>query len=355
MSNLVHGGDIYTKRNTNTEFILDFSANINPFGMPDSIKKAIIDNIESYTNYPDPLCRELREALEIHENLDSSNILCGNGAADIIFKITLGLKPKKALLIAPTFAEYEEAINLVNGEINYYNLKEENDFCIDDDILNYITSDLDIMFICNPNNPTGIPLKKEKMFNILDKCKKNNVILVVDECFIDFLTDEEEYSVKSYISQYSNLIILKAFTKMYAMAGIRLGYMMCSNTSIINKISKIGQPWSVSTVASKCGIAALKEVDFVNKTKEYIKKNREYLTKELNNLGYKVFESKVNFILFKTTNTNIKGELEKYGILIRSCSNYKNLNEEYFRIAVKSEENNKYLIDCLKQIEKQGE
>lgn len=355
MSNLVHGGDIYTKRNTNTEFILDFSANINPFGMPDSVKKAIIDNIESYTNYPDPLCRELRESLEIHENIDSSSIICGNGAADIIFKITLGLKPKKALLIAPTFAEYEEAINLVNGEINYYNLKEEKDFCIDDDILNYITPDLDIMFICNPNNPTGIPLKKEKMFNILDKCKKNNVILVVDECFIDFLINEEEYSVKSYISQYSNLIILKAFTKMYAMAGIRLGYMMCSNTSIINKISNIGQPWSVSTVASKCGVAALKEVDFVNKTKEYIKKNREYLTKELNNLGYKVFESKVNFILFKTNNIKIKDKLEKYGILIRSCSNYKNLNEEYFRIAVKSEENNKYLIDCLKEIEEQGE
>lgn len=353
MTNLVHGGDIYTKRNTNTEFILDFSANINPFGMPDGVKKAIIDNIESYTNYPDPLCRELKEAIELYENIDSSNIVCGNGAADVIFKITLGLKPKKALLIAPTFAEYEEAINLVNGEIKYYNLKEENGFCINDDILNYITSDLDIMFICNPNNPTGIPLKKEEVFKILDKCKRNNVILVVDECFIDFLINEEDYSVKSYINNYSNLIILKAFTKMYAMAGIRLGYMMCSNTSIIDKISNIGQPWSVSTVASKCGVAALKEVGFVNKTKEYIKKNREYLIQELSNLGYKVFESKVNFVLFKTNNTNIKDELEKYGILIRSCSNYRNLNEEYFRIAVKSEENNKYFINSLKEIERQ--
>lgn len=354
MDNLIHGGDIYSRRRNNTEFILDFSANINPFGMPDTVKKAIIDNIESYTNYPDPLCRDLRKALELHENTDSCNIICGNGAADIIFKITLGLKPKKALLIAPTFAEYEEAISLVNGEINYYNLREENDFCIGNDILNYITSDLDIIFICNPNNPTGIPLKKEKMFNILDKCKKNNVVLVVDECFIDFLIDEEEYSVKNYMSQYSNLIILKAFTKMYAMAGIRLGYMICSNASIINKISSIGQPWSVSTVASKCGIAALKEVDYVKKTKEYIRKNREYLIQELNNLGYKVFESKVNFILFKTPNTNIKDKLEKYGILIRSCSNYRNLNEKYFRIAVKSEENNKYVIDCLKKIERQS-
>ena len=355
MNNLIHGGDIYTKRRTNTELILDFSANINPFGMPDSVKNAIIDNIESYTNYPDPLCRELRKSLAIHENINVSNIICGNGAADIIFKITLALKPKKALVIAPTFAEYEEAINLVNGEINYYNLKEETHFSIEADILNYITTDLDIMFICNPNNPTGIPMKKEDMFNILAKCKKNNVNLVVDECFIDFLIDEEEYSVSSYLAQYNNLIILKAFTKIYAMAGIRLGYMMCSNMDIVNKINNIGQPWSVSTVASKCGIAALKEVDYVKKTKEYIKENREYLIRKLNSLGYKVFESKTNFILFKTKHTNIKDKLEEYGILIRSCSNYRNLNEEYFRIAVKSEKNNKYFIDCLKEIERQSE
>lgn len=355
MDNLVHGGDIYTKIKTNTELIIDFSANINPFGMPDSVKSAIIDNIENYSNYPDPLCRELRGALAIHENINSSNIICGNGAADIIFKITLALKPKRALLIGPTFAEYEEAINLVDCEINYYSLKEETNFSIEGDILDYINSDLDIMFICNPNNPTGIAMKKVDIFNVLEKCKKNNVILVVDECFIDFLIDEEEYSLSSYISQYNNLIILKAFTKIYAMAGIRLGYMMSSNMDIVNKINNIGQPWSVSTVASKCVVAALKEVDYVKKTKEYIKENREYLIRELNSLSYKVFESETNFILFKTKDIDIKDKLEEFGILIRSCSNYRNLNEEYFRIAVKSEKDNKYLINCLKEIERQSE
>ena len=198
-------------------------------------------------------------------------------------------------------------------------------------------------------------MKKVDMLNIVDKCKENNVVLVVDECFIDFLKDEEEYSVSSYITQYDNLIILKAFTKIYAMAGIRLGYMMCSNMDNVNKINNIGQPWSVSTVASKCGVAALKEVDYVKRTKEYIKDNREYLIKELRGLGYKVFESKANFILFKTKNTEIKDKLEEYGILIRSCSNYRNLDKEYFRIAVKSHENNKYLIDCLNKIERQSE
>lgn len=354
MDNLIHGGDIYSKRKNNTELILDFSANINPLGLPDSVKSAIIDNIDNYSNYPDPLCRELRQALASYENTKDSNIICGNGAADIIFKIALGLKPKKALIIAPTFAEYEQAINLVGGEINYYDLSEEKNFCIEKDILNYITLDLDIMFICNPNNPTGIPLRKSEMIDILDKCKENNVIIVVDECFIDFLIDEEEYSISSLAQNYDNLIILKAFTKIYAMAGIRLGYMICSNLDINNKINNVGQPWSVSTVAIECGVAALSEVDYVNKTKEYIENNRNYLIKELNKLGYKVFESKANFIFFKTEETNLKDKLEKYGILIRSCSNYRNLSEKYFRIAVKSESNNKYLNKCLNEIERQN-
>lgn len=348
MKQLVHGGDIYSEEIT-CDFI-DFSANINPFGIPDSVKQAIIDNLDKYSYYPDPLCRELREAIARHENTLSKNVVCGNGAADIIFRIALALKPKQALLISPTFSEYEEAIKLVDGEIKYYDLEEKGDFYVKDDILEYITSDIDIMFVCNPNNPTGIPLIYEKMIKIADKCKQNNVILVVDECFIDFLKNEEEYSVSKYIKEYDNLIILKAFTKIYAMAGIRLGYMLSSNEDIINKISGIGQPWSVSTVASKGGIAALEEIDYVNKTKEYIDKNRDYLIKELKKLDYKVFDSKANFIFFKSENSNIKNELKKYGILIRACENYKNLNDKFFRIAVKSEKDNKKFIEIMRKI-----
>ena len=349
MKKLIHGGDIYTKRNTK-EKIIDFSANINPLGLPNSVKQAIIDNIDSYESYPDPLCRELRERLSQHIKINKDNIICGNGAADLIFKVTMALKPKKALLIAPTFAEYEEALNLVESEIQYYELNEQNNFIIDENILNCICPQLDIMFICNPNNPTGIAIKKEEVIKIAEVCKSNNVILVVDECFTDFLIEEYEYSICEYLNEYNNVIILKAFTKIYAMAGIRLGYMLCSNKSILSKVSNIGQPWSVSTVASKCGVAALDEVDYVNKTKLYIKNNREYLKKELEALGYKVFPSQVNYILFKSKDTSIKEKLEYYGILIRSCSNYKVLDNKYFRIAVKSRSDNEYLISCLKEI-----
>lgn len=343
-----HGGDIYTKNTIKN--LIDFSANINPLGMPKGISNAIIENIDQYMCYPDCQCTDLRNAIANLLNINPNMITCGNGAADIIYRIALALRPKKALILAPTFSEYEDALKLVDTEINYYYLHEENNFEIQSDITEFITKDLDIIFLCNPNNPTGIPYCKHEMMKIIQKCKSEDVILVVDECFSDFLMDEENYSVVSEISKYDNLIILKAFTKMYAMAGIRLGYMLCSNENFNFAISNMLQPWSVSTVASKCGIAATKEKDFVIKTREYISNNRKYLIDNLRELGYKVFDSKVNYILFKSNDTEINKKLEKYGILIRSCSNYVNLGKNFFRIAVRSTDDNKRIIECLKLV-----
>ena len=347
MRQIVHGGDIYSPKN-NKE-ILDFSANINPLGMPSSVKDAISHNIEEYINYPDPQCRDLRLAIANNYNISEDMIVCGNGAADIIYKIVLGIVPKRALLLAPTFSEYEEALKLVDCKVNYYSLKEETGFAVEMDILDKIDN-IDILFLCNPNNPTGAAIEYKKVLEIAKKCKEKGTILVVDECFSDFLIDEEGYSIVPYIKEYNNVIILKAFTKIYAMAGIRLGYMISSNKDINYNISNILQPWSVSTVASKCGIAAIKEKQFVIDSKKYIKENREYLMENLKALGYKVFDSKVNYILFKTMDKNIKEKLENKGILIRSCSNYINLDNNFYRIAVKSNEYNRKLIMELKEM-----
>ncbi|SFU42389.1 L-threonine O-3-phosphate decarboxylase [Clostridium sp. DSM 8431] len=351
MRKIVHGGDIYSKSHIHN--LLDLSANINPLGMPDKVKKAIIDNINNYEAYPDPLCRDLRKALSNYHNINEDFIVCGNGAADVIFRLVLALKPKKALILAPTFAEYEEALSLSNTEVSYYDLKEENNFEIQEDVLQSINSDLDIFFMCNPNNPTGIALEKDKVLKIAEKCKDNNVLLVLDECFSDFLINEEEYSFVPYLKDYKNVFILKAFTKMYAMAGIRLGYGLCSDLSFISKISNIGQPWSVSTVAEKAGLAALEETEFVDKTKSVIKENREYLLKELKKLGFTTYKSMINYILFKSPIIDLKTKTERYGILIRSCSNYRNLDDSFYRIAVKSRESSERFINALKMIVKE--
>lgn len=348
---LSHGGDIYTKRDIPSGGrLIDFSANLNPFGMQKEIKQAIIENIDSYECYPDPLCRELRAAISQHEKIDIHNILCGNGAADLIFRIAYGLKPKKALLLAPTFSEYEQALKQVDCEVFYAYLNEAEDFEPKASILSEITEEVDIVFICNPNNPTGALAKKDLMFEILQRCKEKDVVLVVDECFMDFVENEVEYSLCDRINEYENLIILKAFTKMYSIAGIRLGYMLCKNGRVLSAVMEAGQSWSVSTVASKCGIAALSLEGFTKKTQLLVAENRKLLVDALKAKGMKCYSSSANYILFYSEDTELDKKLLPYGILIRSCKNYYNLNEHYFRIAVKTKEENEVLINAMRLV-----
>lgn len=351
MTKLIHGGDVYSAQNKNPSIkIVDFSANINPLGMPNEVKTAIVENIDSYECYPDPINRELTNAISKAMEVEPKYILCGNGAADLIFRLVYALKPKTALLLAPTFAEYEQALNVVECYINYHKLLSDNEFILDESILNVIDDKLDIVFICNPNNPTGKPTYGVLMQRIAEKCKECGVILIADECFIDFLENEEEFTLKKSLEGNSNIVIIRAFTKMYAMAGIRLGYIISSNQSILKKAYDAGQPWSVSTVASKCGVAAISCDSYVEQTRQQTTQNRLFLTKQLENLGFRVFISKANFILFYTESTFIKARLEEHGILIRSCANYRGLTDNYFRIAVKSKADNEYLIECLKKI-----
>ncbi len=351
MKQLSHGGDIYSKRDIpENKKLIDLSANVNPLGMPPAVKRAIIDNIDAFSNYPDPLCRDLIDEISKHEKVPKEYIACGNGAADIIYRIAATIKPKIALLPAPTFSEYEQSLKIVNGSIRYHLLLENEGFILDERILYKLSPDIDIMFLCNPNNPTGVPIKKDRVLRIASHCKKNNTVLVVDECFIDFLENTNEYSIVQELIDLKNVIVLKAFTKIYAMAGIRLGYCICSDNEIIEGIYNQGQPWNVSVVAQKCGVAALKETDYVKETKKIIKQNREFLIKNLRLLGFEVFDSEANYILIKSENKSLQRELEKEGILIRSCANYIGLNESYFRIAVKSKEDNEFLLKTLKTV-----
>ncbi|AEY65223.1 histidinol-phosphate transaminase [Clostridium sp. BNL1100] len=351
MKKLVHGGDIYSKRNLPENLkLIDFSANINPLGLPDGVKKAIVNGIDDFCNYPDPLCRELKKEISAYVKVPEEYIFCGNGAADVVYRIASAIRPEKVLLTAPTFSEYEEAVKLLGSDVKYYYLLKEKNFKIDIDILDKITSDISLMFLCNPNNPTGVLADKETVLKIADKCKSTKTILVVDECFMDFLDIPQDYSVMDSLDTYKNIIVLKAFTKIYAMAGIRLGYGICSDANVIEGLHRAGQPWNVSVAAQKCGVAALKEIDYVNRTRELIKYNRIFLENSLIKLGFEVVNSQANYILFRTEIKSLPNELEKFGILIRSCGNYKGLDETYFRIAVKSKEDNEYLVNCIKKM-----
>ena len=196
MKKLIHGGDIYSHRDIpENKRLIDFSANINPLGMPLAVKRAIIDNIDNFSSYPDPLCRALIDEMSKYENIPAEYIVCGNGAADIIYRIASAIKPKRALLTAPTFSEYEEAVKTVNCRIRYHYLLENDGFNLDESIFDKLVPDIDIVFLCNPNNPTGVPIKKQMILKVAARCKENKTILVVDECFIEFMENSQDYSI----------------------------------------------------------------------------------------------------------------------------------------------------------------
>lgn len=353
-----HGADIYTaseKTGINKEHIIDFSSNINPLGIPESVKAAAINSIADSNKYPDINSRELVNSISEYENVEEKYIFPSNGAAEAIFRIICALKPKKGMVTAPAFSEYENALRAFGSLVCYYDLKEELDFKIQENILDCIKEDVDIVFLCNPNNPTGQLTNKNILEKIIEHCHKNNTTVVIDECFLDFVCDKEKYTVINFIEKYDNLIILKAFTKIYAIPGIRLGYCITSNRTTIENLKISGPPWNVSNIAQAAGVAALKEKDYVKQSIDYISGHRNFLIEELNKLNIKTYTSYANYILFKiSSQVDLKEELLKRGVLIRSCSNYKNLDNHYYRIAVKTKEENKLLIKCLQEIKEKG-
>ena len=349
MIKYTHGGDIYKY----DDKLLDFSANINPLGMPESAKNAIIDGINKYQTYPDHSSRKLRNSLSEFYGFDSNKIVCGNGAADLIFRICLALRPQKVLVTSPTFSEYEEAVLISGGKVHNHLLSESENYDVTLEILKSIDEDTDMVFLCSPNNPTGRAIDLNIIEAVLDKLQGNKGILVLDQCFVHFMVEEEKYFAINLLKKYDNLIILGAFTKIFAMAGLRLGYALFGSEDNASMIENTLQPWAVSTVASEAGCAALNK-DFIKETKDYVKYQREFLFQHLSDLGIKVFKSQANYMLIKVDEKFDDGDLAdvaiKHRILIRKCSNFKGLSPSFFRIAVRTEAENRTLIDVLSHI-----
>ncbi|SFR72662.1 pyridoxal phosphate-dependent aminotransferase [Anaeromicropila populeti] len=343
-----HGGDIY-----HYQKILDFSTNVNLMGTPIGVIEALEKGARLCHQYPDTNCTQLRMAISEKENIPMPQIICGNGAADLIYALVLAVQPQKALLPVPSFFEYEQALNVVKCHINYFQTKKEKGFLLQEDFLEQITGDVELIFLCNPNNPTGHLIEAGLLDKIIEKCWQHNSLLVVDECFMDFVKKEECYSVKKKWKKYKNIFILKAFTKLYTMPGVRLGYGICQNEDLIKKMKEVCQPWSVSLLAQMAGVAALKETNYVRESMEVLNQERQYLFHEFRKLNLAVIGSKANYLFFSAEPDLYEKCLEK-GILIRDCSNYRGLEKGYYRIAVKNHLENIEFIKVLKEVQGNG-
>ena len=264
-----HGGDVY-----DGEIQLDFSANTNPYGTPQAVLDAMSAVLSRVHQYPDPYCRELVKTISEFEAVPKDWVLCGSGAAELIYSYCEALRPGRAMELAPTFSEYSLALERVGCQVERYSLKKENYFSLTEDFLPALErSRPDVLFLCNPNNPTGQVIGLPLLEKILDVCEEQGTCLFVDECFLDL--SDDGVSLKSHLGEHPNLFILKAFTKSYGMAGVRLGYCLCAQGQLLEEMSHTVQPWNVSTLAQSAGVAALHERAFLQRTRALIPVERQ--------------------------------------------------------------------------------
>ena len=348
MTQLTHGGDWAGLSGTVRARRAGFFGQREPAGPAAGRGERHCCRPASRRPLPDPLCRALRAKLAPHEGIPAESILCGNGAADLIFRLAWAAKPRTALVTAPTFAEYAAALESAGCAVRRHFLQAEVDFAVTDSILSSITPEVDMVFLCQPNNPTGQLTPLPLVERILRRCEACGALLVVDECFLDFLPDCDALTAKALLDS-KNLLILKAFTKLYGMAGVRLGYCLCANTALLEAMQAAGQPWAVSSLAQAAGLAALDETAYVAQVRALIAQQRPRLTTGLRALGLRVLDGRANYLLFQGPET-LGDALRQRGVVLRSCSNYPGLDGSWYRTAVRTGPENDELLKTLAEV-----
>lgn len=354
-----HGGDIYgatEEYGWDRNEILDYSANINPLGVPEELKELIISSLDGLVHYPDTECRALKKAISAYMKVPEECIIVGNGETEIIFLLFEVLQPSKVLIPAPTFSEYAEAARRYGAEITYFELKQEDGFRLDfTKLIEQFEEGVDAVVLCNPNNPTSTLIPKKELEKLIRSARDKNVKVVIDEAFIELTEGDNSNSTADLVGEYENLFILRAFTKIFAIPGLRLGYGI-GDFSLVKRMWDKKLPWSVNSMASCVG-------EYLGNSREYLKASAMWLKAEKSPFvselcrihGIQVFLPEANFILLKLTDERLTseklcGEMAKRGVLIRDASNFKYLDDSFVRIAIKDRESNSRFIKTLREV-----
>jgi threonine-phosphate decarboxylase len=329
------------------ENYMDFSANINPIGPPPALREKWNDFYQKITVYPDPFAEQLTSRIVESEQISHDSILIGNGGAELITLVARFLQGKKVLVVEPTFSEYEMACRANHCEIQYHQLIEPN-FELSMDELRPSLPSADALFLCNPNNPTGIQYSVSTILSIIEECEKQNCFVILDEAFYDFLIDY--HSFIPYIYKFSNLIIIRSMTKMFAIPGLRLGY-LAARPNIIAKLSRLQPHWSINTIALLAGELCLQNKDYIKETQSFIWEERERLNTFFNKNNYEVTPSQVNFYLLQDPFLKDQFGLFEFllhkGIIPRHTFNFPGLEGNWLRFAIKSKQENSKLMEVL--------
>lgn len=347
------------------EDIINFAGNVNPLGISPVLRKTLSGCIDAITDYPDREYTSLRRSIAAYVNKDIAeenrcsieHILVGNGSTELISLFIQFIKPKKALILSPTYSEYERELNLADSGIEYFPLKKEEDFILNLPALKErLANACDLFVICNPNNPTSSAINTDTMAEILSFCRERNIYCMVDETYAEFAPDIASVTAVSLLSAYKNLIIIRGISKFFAAPGLRLGYALVSDEALINLVNERKNPWTINILASLAGEIMFSDEEYIRETRSLISRERDHIRQELNGIPWlKYYEASANFILVEIKRDNLtsrdlfEGAIRK-SMMIRDCSTFTGLGSQFIRFCFLTREQNDKLLEYLKEI-----
>ena len=346
-----HGGNVFqasAETGIPVSEMLDFSASINPLGVPESVAAVIRENIGLLVHYPDPFADGVSRDLSQHMGVPARSLVCGNGSTELIYLLVRALRPRRVLIPAPTFSEYERACHLNDGtSCTRFDLSPQDGFAIDPGQFIAAMAGCDMAFLCNPNNPTGRLLEREAVLDLVLAAERVGCLLVVDEAFIDFTPDQ---SVARDVEGNTHLIVLRSLTKFYALSGLRIGYGIFPD-QVVQRVRGHKEPWTVNTLAQIAAATAIRDRAYQEQAMAVIFAEKGYLEQGFRDLGIEFFPSSANYYLIRNSSGNsVASSLRKRGILVRDCSNFVGLDGSYLRVAVRSRNENSRLLKELGEL-----
>ena len=355
-----HGSDIEAVAafyQLDPDKIINFAANVNPLGISQKLKTELARNIDIISQYPERDYRSLRAAIGEYANCNPDHIIPGNGSTELISGVIQSIQPKQAILIAPSYSEYEREVNLCGGQIQYHVLKKENNYELSADaLISDCTSDTDLIVLCNPNNPTSNAITIFELDRLLNWCNSHNIIIMIDETYIEFSEHPEAIEAISLVDKHNNLIVLRGVSKFFAAPGLRLGYAVCSNSDLRNTINAHKDPWSINSVAAKAGEIMFQDTDYIQQTKHLIISEKKKMIDALSETKhFKVYPSESNFLLIELIDTELTAtecfkHCIKKGLMLRDCSTFQELGDKFLRICMMLPEDNSKIIAALKEL-----
>ena len=359
MSTGEHGGDIWgaaERQGVPLSRVLDFSANINPLGPSLKARKRLARDVSLVALYPDKRQAELRRLLAARDGIAEDCILFGNGATQLIHLLPRVGRYKRALIVEPTFSEYRRALSNSGSEIREFFLTPKNNFHLDLNLLLRVLGreQPNVLLLASPNNPTGLVSPHRMLLRVSAFCEERDIDLIVDESFIEFTT---EPSLMTLATHRRRLLVVRSLTKSFALAGLRIGYLVAGR-SRVEELAHRMEPWSVNTLALSAAAASILDTNYIQKARSLIQREREYLSRELPQLGWlHSYPSSANFLLARiraryTTAPALERMLAARNVLVRDASDFRGLDNQYLRFAVRQRRENRRLLAELEAIGK---